>query len=88
MGNSSEDSPLLVVVKALVDILAPNDRARLRPWILAKFDVRGYPDRGYTNSRTRYERYVREIRPNTAAMECRRANRRIRTGSRPLPAAL
>lgn len=53
MGNPSEDSPLLVVVKALVDILSPDDRARLRPWVLAKFDVRGYPDRGYTNSRTR-----------------------------------
>ena len=47
----SEDSPLLVVVKALVDILSPDDRARLRPWILAKFDVRGYPDCGSTNSR-------------------------------------
>ncbi len=34
-------------VKAAIALLPREERANLRPWILARYDVRGYPVRGY-----------------------------------------
>ncbi len=34
-------------VKAAIALLPREDRANLRPWILARYDVRGYPVHGY-----------------------------------------
>jgi hypothetical protein len=34
-------------VQAAIDKLRREDRAMLRPWILARYDVRGYAARGY-----------------------------------------
>jgi hypothetical protein len=35
------------VVKAQIERLPREDRAMLRPWLLARFDVRGYPATTY-----------------------------------------
>jgi len=43
--NLSVESPLLGAVKLLIDLLAPEDRGALRPWMLARFDVAGYANR-------------------------------------------
>jgi len=39
--NQTTESPLLIAVKTLVAMLAPRERAMLRPWLLARYDVRG-----------------------------------------------
>lgn len=36
------DTPTLAEAKAIIALLTPNDRAFLRPWLLAVYDVRGY----------------------------------------------
>lgn len=41
MPNQTPESKQLQAVKKLIAALAPGERARLRPWILAKFDVQG-----------------------------------------------
>jgi hypothetical protein len=37
----------LAAVKRAIEDLPRQDRARLQSWILARFDVRGYPNTGY-----------------------------------------
>jgi len=49
LPNASVDSPLVAIVKALVAILSPSERAFLRPWLLARYDVAGRPARGFTD---------------------------------------
>jgi hypothetical protein len=39
--------PTLDDVKAAIAVLPREDRANLRPWILARYDVRGYLVHGY-----------------------------------------
>jgi len=34
--------PTLDDVKAMIARLPPKDRAKLRPWLLARYDVQGY----------------------------------------------
>jgi hypothetical protein len=46
----------LSAVKRAVEDLPREDRARLRPWILAAFDVRSYPITGYVAPRTPVEK--------------------------------
>jgi len=36
------DEPTLAQVKAMIEKLPREDRAMLRPWILGRYDVRGY----------------------------------------------
>jgi hypothetical protein len=43
MPNLTPESVLLVAVKSLIGLRGPDERARLRFWVAAKFDVRGYP---------------------------------------------
>jgi hypothetical protein len=45
----ANDEPTLDEVKAAIDRLRREDRAMLRPWILARYDVRGYESRGYAS---------------------------------------
>jgi hypothetical protein len=45
MPNESAKTPLLVAIELLVALLGPDERGRLRGWILARFDARGYPHR-------------------------------------------
>lgn len=47
MPNATPDSSLLGIVKSLIELLSSDDRSRLRPWLLAKFDVSGFPARGF-----------------------------------------
>lgn len=37
------DSPTLDEIKSLIAKMSASDRAMLRPWILARFDVQGNP---------------------------------------------
>lgn len=37
-----DEPPTLEETKAVIDRLSSGDRAKLRPWLLARFDVRGY----------------------------------------------
>jgi len=39
--NETAESPLLRVVKLAIALLSPRERADLRPWLLARYDVRG-----------------------------------------------
>jgi hypothetical protein len=39
--------PTLDDVKTAIAELRREDRANLRPWMLARYDARGYPVRGY-----------------------------------------
>ena len=39
--NETAESPLLRVVKLAIALLSPRERAALRPWLLARYDVRG-----------------------------------------------
>lgn len=39
----------LAALKRAIEDLPRQDRARLQSWILARFDVRGYPVRGYVD---------------------------------------
>lgn len=43
MGNVTPESEQLRAVKRLIEALDRDERAMLRPWLLAKFDVQGYP---------------------------------------------
>ncbi len=43
MPHLTPESVLLVAVKSLIGLLGPDERARLRFWVAAKFDVHGYP---------------------------------------------
>ncbi len=43
----ANDEPTLDEVKVAIDRLRREDRAMLRPWILARYDVRGYEARGF-----------------------------------------
>jgi hypothetical protein len=47
MPNETPKSPLLTAVELLIGLLGTAERARLRPWLLAKFDVQGYPQRTF-----------------------------------------
>jgi hypothetical protein len=47
MPNLTPESVLYVSVKSLIGLLEPDERARLRFWVAAKFDVRGYPQHGF-----------------------------------------
>jgi hypothetical protein len=47
MPNETPESVLLVAIKSLVGLLAPSERSRLQTWILARFDVSGYPHRTF-----------------------------------------
>jgi len=49
MPNASADTPLAAIVKALIAILSPSERAFLRPWLLARYDVHGYEARGFSD---------------------------------------
>ena len=40
-------APTLAEVKAAIAKLPREDRAMLRPWLLAHYDVRSYEERGY-----------------------------------------
>lgn len=42
-----DETPSVEAVKALIDSLRREDRANLRPWILARYDVAGNRQRGY-----------------------------------------
>ena len=42
MPSRKDESPLLAELKARIAILSNAERAMLRPWILAKYDVQGY----------------------------------------------
>ncbi len=44
---SATGQPCLEEVQRAIERLPREDRATLRPWILARFDVRGYPCSGY-----------------------------------------
>ena len=46
--NQTTESPLLIAVKMLVALLVPRERAMLRPWLLARYDVRGDDQRPYS----------------------------------------
>jgi len=41
------EAPTLQEVQRAIERLEREDRAMLRPWVLARFDVRGYPERGW-----------------------------------------
>ena len=43
-------APTLAEVKAAIAKLPREDRAILRPWLLARYDVRGYEERGYVGT--------------------------------------
>ena len=45
--EQDRDRPTLAAVQALIDRLDHEDRARLRPWVLARYDVRGYRAAGF-----------------------------------------
>jgi hypothetical protein len=45
-------APTLLEVKAAIAKLPRADRAMLRPWLLAHYDVRGYEERGFVGDRT------------------------------------
>jgi hypothetical protein len=47
MPNETPESVLLVAIKSLVGLLGPAERSRLQTWILARFDVSGYPHRKF-----------------------------------------
>jgi hypothetical protein len=49
---TGERQPTLDQAKHLIEKLRPVDRAMLRPWILAKFDVQGNAERRIANSTT------------------------------------
>lgn len=49
MPNVSRESVVLQAVKILIGALSAQERAMLRPWLLAKFDVRGDEQRGFTD---------------------------------------
>lgn len=42
MANTTPESEQLQAVKRLIEALSTDERARLRPWLLARFDARGY----------------------------------------------
>lgn len=42
---TNDEPPTLEAVKALIDRLDREDRAMLRPWILARYEVDGRPHR-------------------------------------------
>jgi hypothetical protein len=44
--------PTLDEVKAAIANLRREDRAMLRPWMLARYDARGYAARGYVEQPT------------------------------------
>jgi hypothetical protein len=48
MPNESPKSSTVRAIESLFEVLEPAERARLRSWILAKYDVRGYLTSGYT----------------------------------------
>lgn len=43
---------LLEVIKLQIHLLPREERAHLRPWVLARYDVRGYPERRADGSST------------------------------------
>ena len=49
MPNLTPESLLLQAVKLLVRALPASERSRLRPWLLAAYDVQGYPARGFVD---------------------------------------
>lgn len=64
--SQSPDASNIEVVKAMIERLPREDRAMLRPWLLARFDVRGYPVTAYGeqegNGRTEPDRRKGERR--------------------------
>jgi hypothetical protein len=42
MPNLTPEPVLYVAVNSLIGLRGPDERARLRFWVAAKFDVRGY----------------------------------------------
>ncbi len=42
MPNESPNSPLLAAIMLLIGLLAPSERARLRVWVLSRYDAGGY----------------------------------------------
>jgi hypothetical protein len=50
MPNSTPESLLLQAVKMLIRALSASERAMLRPWLLATFDVQGHPQRRFDES--------------------------------------
>ncbi len=41
------ESVLYVAIKSLVGLIGPDEGARLRFWVAARFDVRGYAERPF-----------------------------------------
>lgn len=50
-NDSGETRTDLDRVKEAIDALPTNDRAALRPWLMATYDARGYPQPRYPDSR-------------------------------------
>lgn len=42
---TNDEPPTLASVKAMIELLDREDRAMLRPWILARYEVDGRPHR-------------------------------------------
>lgn len=51
MPNTTPESDQLQTVKQLIAALAPSERARLRPWILARYDAQGNEHRSIDDAR-------------------------------------
>lgn len=45
--NQRPEPTAIEAVKAQIDRLPREDRAMLRPWLLARYDVQGYPATAY-----------------------------------------
>ena len=46
MPNETSETPLLAGIKLLIALLSARERSALRPWLLARYDVRGDDARG------------------------------------------
>jgi hypothetical protein len=50
MGDLEQTPPTIDEEQAAIDRLGREDRAMLRPWILARYDVRGERARGFAGT--------------------------------------